>query len=92
MWFRRMLFTGSSDTKSISVEAGQMIYFSCFTTNLRMTNFEADLDDGRNNFLIPCDTAQKGLSPFMFISDETAVLYFRPDSDDVSVMTVMVVG
>ena len=77
MWFRRMNFTGTADTFSISV-------------NIRMANFEQDLEDGLNHFVIPCDTANKGLSPLNFISDITAILYFTPDSDSAAVLSVMV--
>ena len=92
MWFRRIVFTGNTETFSVSVEKGQTVSLTCYTTNLRMATFEQDLDDGMNNFLLPCDTANKGLSPFTFVTDETAILYFRPDSNAASVLTVMVLN
>ena len=90
MWFRRMNFTGTADTFSISVEKGQTVFLQCFSVNIRMANFEQDLEDGLNHFVIPCDTANKGLSPLNFISDITAILYFTPDSDSAAVLSVMV--
>jgi hypothetical protein len=42
--------------------------------------------------LLPCDTANKGLSPFTFVTDETTILYFRPDSNNASVLSVMVLN
>lgn len=90
MWFRKMTFTGTADTFSISVEKGQTVYLQCYAVNIRMANYEQDLADGMNHFVIPCDTSNKGLSPFNFISDVTAILYFTPDSDAGAVLSVMV--
>ena len=92
MWFRRMVFTGVADIKSVSVEKGQTIIFSCFTTNIRMATFEQDLADDMNNFMIPHDDGDKGLTPFRFVTDETAVLYFRPDQNTAATLTVMVLN
>ena len=90
MWFRKMTFTGTADTFSISVEKGQTVYLQCYAVNIRMANYEQDLADGMNHFVIPCDTSNKGLSPFHFIADATTILYFTPDTDNPTVMTVMV--
>ena len=92
MWFRRVAFTGNTETYSVSVEKGQTVSLTCYTTNLRMANFEQDLADGMNNLLIPCDTANKGLSPFSFVVDETCILYFTPDTNATAVLSVMVLN
>ena len=89
MWFRRMAFTGTADTFSIAVEKGQRIFATCYTTNVRMANFEQDLADGLQHFVIPCDTANKS-GILDFVVDDTMMLYFTPDSNNAAVLTIMV--
>ena len=88
MWFRSMTFTGTENF-SIAVEEGQKVYLYAYTTNMRMANFEQDLDI--NYLKIPCDTANKGQSPLVFVCDNTQMLFFTPDTNNAAELHVMVI-